>query len=126
MFYEIDPDLLKQVDYPLYKRWFRDSEIECDLLVWEESNQKITRFQFWHRDALLEWQAELGIKTGHVDRSSGVFHHYQSELYRLHDQLDREIVDFVSELIDSRKSERSVLNTVLQILNEITINNPPG
>ncbi len=120
MFFEIDQDILKSTDQSLIKRWFRDSESDCDLMVWEDAEQNIERFQFWSVDALLEWNKSGGIKTGHVDKSNGVFTHYQSELYRLHNDLNTQIVEFVINLVKNRKSEQHVLNKIYLILSEIS------
>jgi hypothetical protein len=121
MFFEIDPDLLKQVDQPLKKRWFRDSGAECDLLVWEDEVNVLRRFQFWHQQALLEWNYDSGIKTGHVDVANGSFTHYQSELYRLHQNLDGEILRFVTNLIQKKISEEGdLINKIFLILDDIS------
>lgn len=121
MFFEIDSDLLKQVDLPLKKRWFRDAAAECELLVWEDEVNEIKRFQFWHQDALLEWNWDSGIKTGHVDKSSGSFTHYQSDLYRMHQGLDVEILTFVTHLIKNKTSqEGDLINKIFLILDDIS------
>ena len=120
MFFEIDPDLLKQTDAELNKRWFRDAESECDLLVWEGSEGNLNRFQFWYQDALLEWHTEQGVKTGHVDRSSGAFTHYQSELYRLHHGLDKEILAYVTSIIGKKTNqEENIFIKIFEILDDI-------
>jgi hypothetical protein len=122
MFFEIDPDLLKQVDQPLIKRWYRDSGAECDLLVWGDEKNEIKRFQFWHQDALLEWNSASGIKTGHVDKASGSFTHYQSDLYRMHHNLDTEILNFVSNLVQNHaSSQEDLINKIFLILNDIRL-----
>ena len=121
MFFEIDSDLLKQVDLPLKKRWFCDAAAECELLVWEDEINEIKRFQFWHQDALVEWNWDSGIKTGHVDKTSGSFTHYQSELYRMHQGLDNEILDFVTNLIKNKSSqEGDLINKIFLILDDIS------
>jgi hypothetical protein len=124
MFFEIDPELLKQTDLPLYKRWFRNAAAECDLLIWENEFRDIERFQFWHQEALLEWQNKSGIRTGYVDKSSGAFTHYQSDLYRMHQNLDNEIIDYVQNLVEHNKSAEDVLSKIFLILSDISIHLP--
>jgi len=121
MFFEIDPELLKQTDPQLNKRWFRDAGTECDLLVWEDQESEIARFQFWHQDALIEWDKSSGIKTGHVDRSSGSFTHYQSDLYRMHGGMNNDIVDFVTDLLANKVSaEGEMVQNIFRILIDIS------
>ena len=124
MFFEIDPDLLKQEDQPLTKRWFRDPVTGCDLLVWGDDICELKRFQFWHQQALLEWNRDGGIKTGYVNAANGAFRHYQSELYRLHRDLDSEILAFVTDLIHKNISqEGELISKIFLILNDISSHN---
>jgi hypothetical protein len=102
MFQEINPDLIKQSSYNSRKRWFRDAETECDLFLWQDEDRKLKRFQFWYQDALVEWDRDTGIRTGHVDAVSGSFVHYQSRLFRLHRNLDQEIISGVKELMQNK------------------------
>ena len=121
MFFEIDPELLKQTDPGLNKRWFRDAGTECDLLVWENQGSEIERFQFWHQEALIEWDESVGIKTGHVDKSSGSFTHYQSDLYRMHSGMDNDIVTFVTDLLANKVSgEGELIQKIFGILIDIS------
>ena len=121
MFIEIDSDLIKQDDEQHQKRWFRDSEAECDLLVWHDAQGDINRIQFWYYDALLQWDANQGVKTGMVNRSSGSFEHYHSELYRLHEEFDEEIISTIkSIIIRELNADNQLLIDVKNILYNIS------
>lgn len=121
MFCEIDPQLIKPPSNSQKKRWFRDSKAECDLFVWEDLNGKIKRFQFWHHEALVEWNENTDIKTGHVDQNSGAFVNYQSELYHLHQNLDDKILLVVKDLLNNKSiEENQSLTEVKNILHEIS------
>ena len=120
MFFEIDPDLIKKTENESRRRWFRDSEAACDLFIWENADQKIERFQFWHEDALVEWKAGKGLRTGHVDQSSGSFTHYQTQLYRIHHHFDNELLSLVNDLMHQKNAEHEdAFTQVKQILFEI-------
>jgi hypothetical protein len=121
MFYEIDPELIKQVEDAQEKRWFRDAEAECDLLVWLSENNEISRFQFWHYDALVEWDSLNGLKTGLVNKDSGAFTHYQSQLYRLHQDIDEEILSAVKNILIQKVDEDDrILSQIKNILYKIS------
>jgi hypothetical protein len=121
MFNEIDPSIMKPAEDLVKKRWFRDSDAECDLFVWVDEQGQLKRFQFWHHDALVEWDKLNGLKTGHVDRDSGAFIHYQTTTYKFHQHFDEEIITIVSEILTHEKlGENESLNDVKNILNEIT------
>jgi hypothetical protein len=120
MFTEIDPEFIKQTDDTLHKRWFRDASAECDLLIWEDVKGSLYRFQFWHQDALIEWDNDGGIRSGHVDQNSGAFQHYQSKLYRLHDNFDQDLFLYISDLLQQKSlSGLSAFEKVKQILYDI-------
>ena len=121
MFFEIDPELIKQEDEEQTKRWFRDSDAECDLLVWQDMKGIINRIQFWYYDALLQWDAQQGVKTGFVNRSSGAFMHYHSDLYRFHEKFDEEVIATIKYIIDRKLSEdNQLLIDVKNILFQIS------
>jgi hypothetical protein len=121
MFYEIDPELIKQEDQQHKKRWFRDSEAECDLLVWQDIQGIIKRIQFWYYDALLQWDAKQGMKTGLINRSSGAFMHYHSEIYRLHEKFDEEIISTIKRiLVCDLNEDNQLLIDVKNILYQIS------
>ena len=121
MFFEIDLELIKQEDEGQTKRWFRDSDAECDLLVWEDLKGIINRIQFWYYDALLQWDAQQGVKTGMVNRSSGAFMHYHSDLYRFHEKFDEEVIATIKHIIDRKMSEdNQLLIDVKNILFQIS------
>jgi len=122
MFYEIDAELIKQTDKLKNKRWFRNADAECDLLVWEDKRGNVCKFQFWHDDALVEWDKDIGLRTGHVDKSSGAFQHYQSKLYRLHENSDEDLLNYVRELLNhvstpGSSSFEDVRNILYEIAN---------
>jgi hypothetical protein len=120
MFFEIDPDLIKKSDDEPYRRWFRDSEAACDLIIWEDKNHVIERFQFWHEDALIEWKSGEGLKTGVVDQTSGAFTHYQTRLYRIHHHFDDKALSLVHDLLKHKSiDENDTLLQIKQILFEI-------
>jgi hypothetical protein len=121
MFFEIDPELIKQEDEQQTKRWFRDSDAECDMLVWLDMTGAISRIQFWYYDALLQWDAQQGVKTGLVNRSSGAFMHYHSDLYRLHEKFDEEIISTIKRIIIRELTEdNQLLIDVKNILHQIS------
>jgi hypothetical protein len=120
MFQEIDPLLIKQPGPYSKKRWFRDAETECDLFLWQDESDRLQRFQFWYQDAVIEWNTSSGIRTGHIDVLSGSFVYYQSKTYRLHQNLDQEILRGVMELLDKKVSASPAgMNQVREILYEI-------
>ena len=124
MFYEIDTELIKQTDKLGNKRWFRNADAECDLLVWEDKSGNVCKFQFWHDDALVEWEKNIGLRTGHVDKSSGAFQHYQSKLYRLHEDSDQDILAYVNELLNHAAiSDSTSFEYVRNVLDEIANRN---
>jgi hypothetical protein len=120
MFYEIDPQLIKTSDNAVKKRWFRDELGEYDLFVWEDKDGKINKFQFWYQEALLEWSQKSGYKTGTMDPKSGAFINYQSDLYRFHKDLDKDIILLVKNVMTQAVSEESAaFNYIREILIEV-------
>jgi len=122
MFFEIDPDLIKKTENETSRRWFRDSEAACDLIIWENEEGHIRRFQFWHDDALIEWKDGDGLKTGIVDQTSGAFTHYQTQLYRMHQHFDDDVLALVTGLLHQKNVEEDdTLIRIKQILFEIAM-----
>ena len=120
MFYEIDPQLIKNSEESGKKRWFRDGLGEYDLFVWEDEDSAITKIQFWYHEALLEWSKADGYKTGSMDPKSGAFISYQSDLYRFHKELDQEILSMVKHVMDkSMSEEEGTFNYIRDILSDI-------
>ena len=120
MFLEIDQSLLKPARDGSKKRWFRDTPEECDLFVWEDEEGNVRRFQFWYQDALIKWDLERGIRTGRIDAKSGAFVNYQSDLYRLHSDIDDDLLDTVHLMLqEGQKNEVPVLEFVKSILHEL-------
>jgi hypothetical protein len=120
MFYEIDPHLLKTPGGSGKKRWFRDALGDYDLFVWEDEEDKIKKFQFWYHEALLEWSQESGYKTGTMDPKSGAFVNYQSDLYKFHKNLDKDIIFLIKNVMDHEVSDESqAFNYIREILLEI-------
>ena len=120
MFYEIDPQLIKTSNDAVKKRWFRDEIGAYDLFVWEDKDGKIKRFQFWYHEALLEWSLKSGYKTGTMDPKSGAFINYQSDLYRFHKDLDKEIILLIKNVMIRAVSEESpAFDYIREILMEI-------
>jgi hypothetical protein len=124
MFQEINPDLIKQSADTSKKRWFRDAESECDLFLWQDQEGKLKRFQFWYQEAVVEWDRDTGIRTGHMDNLSGSFVHYQSRLFRLHRNLDQDIIQGVKELLQDKKdlleTEMTEIRAILRELADHT------
>jgi hypothetical protein len=124
MFHEIDPALIKQPSSVSKKRWFRDADAECDLFLWQDEKDKLHKFQFWYRDALIEWDVQTGIRTGHIDLVSGSFVHYHSVLFRLHHNLDQEIIQGVNDLLNNKNEMvQTGMNQVQDVLHEIANRN---
>jgi len=124
MFQEINPDLIKQPAASSRKRWFRDAEIDCDLFLWQDEGGKLRRFQFWYQDALVEWNQDTGVRTGHVDAINGSFVHYQSKLFRLHHNMDQDIMRGVKDLLENKTNPlQSGMTEVHEILQEIANRN---
>jgi hypothetical protein len=120
MFHEIDPELIKQPGSFSKKRWFRDADAECDLFLWQDDADQLQRFQFWYHDALIEWDHITGIRTGHIDAISGSFIHYQSVFFRLHHNLDQEIIQGVRDLLNNKNdSLQAGMNQVQNVLHEM-------
>lgn len=120
MFSEIDSSLLKQTENALKKRWFRDSPAECDLFIWEDSTGTIDRFQFWYKDALIKWDQQNGIRTGRVDEKSGAFVNYQTDIYRLHSDIDDDLLVTVQNMLfDGQSGENKVLDFIKDLLHNI-------
>ncbi len=120
MFHEIDPELIRQSNPLSVKRWFRDAEAECDLFLWQDEKNKLQRFQFRYQDAVIEWDQLKGIRTGHIDALSGSFIHYQSRLFRLHQNLDLEIIQGVKHLLNFKEDDlQGDMRQIREILYEI-------
>ena len=122
MFIEIDPKYIKNDDEHLNKRWFRDAKSGCDLLVWQNENGEIVKFQFWKDEALIEWNQGKGLKTGKIDPATGGFKNYQASFYRYHFDFDKKIVKNVKNLINGIMGEgeaQDVFNRVVTELNDI-------
>jgi len=120
MFYEINPQLIKTSGDAGKKRWFRDALGDYDLFVWEDDEGKIKKFQFWYHEALLEWSQETGYKTGKMDPKSGAFVNYQSDLYRFHKDLDKDIIFLVENvMMHANSDENRAFNYIREILLEM-------
>ena len=120
MFYEIDPSLIKSSNPELRKRWYRDYENECDLFVWQDQNSKIHSFQFWYKDALLQWEEDKGIKTGKIDERSGAFMSLQSDLFRMHQETNTEIVNTVYNLLGNKDNvDLDIIDNIRNVLYDI-------
>ncbi len=120
MFHEIDPALIKQSSPFSKKRWFRDAEAECDLFLWQDDRNKLQRFQFRYQDALIEWDHIKGIRTGHIDALSGSFIHYQSKLFRMHQNLDLEIIQGIKQMLTNKEDDlQEGMRQIREILYEI-------
>ena len=124
MFHEIDQEFIKQQDSFPKKRWFRDADAECDLFLWQDDTDKLQHFQFWYHDALIEWDHSTGIRTGHIDSINGSFVHYQSIFFRLHHNLDQEIIQGVKDLLNNKSDKlQAEMNQVQDVLHEIANRN---
>jgi len=122
MFIEINPEYIKNDDNHLTKRWFRDAENGCDLLVWLNEEHNIVKFQFWKDEALIEWTLKNGLKTGRVDPATGGFKNYQASFYRYHFNFDQKIVENVKQLINGIMMDgdsEDVFNRVVSELSDM-------
>ncbi len=95
MFQEINPSYFKEPEPN--KSWFRDGENNCDLFIWKDQSQQIVRFQLWHEDILIEWEAGKGFRSGLLDPEVGAFRSYQSPSFRYHHQLAQNLVSEVKK-----------------------------
>jgi hypothetical protein len=120
MFLEIDPKLIKTPPDSQKKRWFRDSEDGCDLFIWEDDKGQIKCFQFWYHDALVEWDREGGIRTGSIDEKSGAFVSIQSDLYQIDQNINREILHTVKDILNKKSGENSILISIKDTLHKIS------
>jgi len=126
VFTEINTQILKDNsgrDIP-QKRWFRDAERECDLFVWTDQSGRISKFQFWLKNLLLEWDRRYGLKTGELDEESGSFHSIQAPVYSYHLNMHKGILPLVYRLlkkeINSQKSD-SLFRKILTILEDSSL-----
>ena len=122
MFIEINPEYIKNDDIHLKKRWFRDAENGCDLLVWQDDEQNVVKFQFWKDEALIEWTAKKGLRTGKVDPATGGFKNYHASFYRYHFNFDQKIVENVKQLINgimTNDDSEDVFGKVVSELSDI-------
>jgi hypothetical protein len=101
VFVEINKELLRKTEPDLEKRWFRDVENNCDLLIWQNNENQVVRFQFWMEESLLEWNLNKGYKTGRIDQHTGAFRSYHAPLFRYHANFDSEILDSVLQLLNT-------------------------
>jgi hypothetical protein len=120
MFHEIGQEFIKQQDSLPKKRWFRDADAECDLFLWQNDKKELRHFQFRYHDALIEWDPQHGLRTGHVDSVSGSFIHYQSIFFRLHHDLDQQIIRGVKDLLDHKNDDLlAEMGSIQEVLHEI-------
>jgi hypothetical protein len=122
MFTEINPKYIKKDDSHHKKRWFRDAQSGCDLFVWLDEKAQVVKFQFWREDALIEWTAESGLKTGKIDPATGGFKHYHASFYRYHFDFDTKIVHNVRNLIGGllgNDESKEIFNLVVDELKGI-------
>ncbi len=121
MFTEISAKLLKDNSGKKVpqKRWFRDAERECDLFVWMDQNGRMTKFQFWLKDLLLEWDKKNGLKTGKLDSESGSFHSIQTPVYSYHLNMHKGILPLVYRLLKkeiTKPKSNQLFRDILSIL----------
>ncbi len=121
MFYEIDPDLLKDKHLRGYTRWYRESRADIDLFVWQDEEHRILKFQLWDEDRLWEWERKKGWKFGSLDPESGAFKNYQSPVYHYEkhwaDTGLRKILDLL-EVSDTERVLQFVTSRVRQVLDK--------
>ncbi|HID40200.1 MAG TPA: hypothetical protein EYP36_11900 [Calditrichaeota bacterium] len=123
MFTEINAQLLKDNSGSVepQKRWFRDADSECDLFVWMDKNRQMTKFQFWLKDLLLEWDRHDGLKTGKLDDESGSFHSIQTPVYSYHLTMHKGILPLVYRLLKqevSRQESNRLFRKILATLED--------
>jgi hypothetical protein len=120
MFHEIDPQLMKPPDGSQKKRWLRDSEDGCDLFIWEDEEGNVKCFQFWFHDALVDWDRDRGLRTGSIDDKSGAFVNIQSDLYQIHQNVNKEILEVVKDLLNKKSINNKVLTSIKDTLYQIS------
>ena len=122
MFLEIDPKLIKTYQDSQKRRWFRDSEDGCDLFIWEDDKGQIKCFQFWYQDALVEWDRESGVKTGSIDDKSGAFVNIQSDIYQMDQNINKEILHAVKDILNKKSGDDNILISIKDTLHKISEN----
>jgi len=122
MLREIDPHLLKQDAAGLLRRWFKDTENDCDLFIWANQSGKLVRFQFWMDEVLLEWQQGKGLRTGSMDQKSGGFVSLQAASFRYHTGMRTELVSSVrgvfEKLLADNPGFKAKLEDIIQIIDD--------
>lgn len=119
LFREINQALLKKTESDLNKRWFRDVDRNCDLFIWQNIDNEVVKFQFWHDEVLLEWDIGKGIKTGKMDVNTGAFMNYQAPIFRYHDNFNRDIILTIRSLINGIEGNNSQGNILDVIVTEL-------
>ena len=128
MFSKINPELLK--DQEQNKTWYRDADNDCDLFVWENSGETITKFQLWYENFLLEWDIQSGLRSGRLDPEVGSFRSYQSPSYKYYQEFLfkplNKILHFLQDTIITDRGESQnleVINFVIQIVKKFQLEN---
>ncbi len=117
MFHEIDQKLLETEQENNRKLWFRDSESECDLFVWENEKCEIISFQFWHKNTLLQWDSNIGIRTGEIDQKNGGFTNFQSNTFSYHRIIDKQVFNSIMLLLKNNSNNLlAPFNSIINIL----------
>jgi hypothetical protein len=120
MFREINQSLLKQDAPPLKKRWFRDYDMEQDLIVWESLQSDLQKFQLWYKGWLLDFEQNRGIRTGKILPSTGAFKNYQSDLFAYHRVADDAILSYIKNLSkDAKIQDEKVQQFLSQVLEDL-------
>jgi len=119
MFLKINADLLKEQEAD--KSWYRDADKECDLFVWQTESGVLTRFQFWYKRKLFEWDSKSGYKSGALDAEVGSFKNYQSPSYHYHQEFNERSIDEMIQILQddpASDDENSIFNSIINKIRE--------
>lgn len=116
MFVQINQNILKNPQEN--KSWYRDSDNNCDLFIWLDQQNAFRRFQLWHDDFLVEWDACEGLKSGQLDAREGSFHNLQAPSYHYHQTYLKEPIHKMLQFLEPIENSEleQILNFVRQIL----------
>lgn len=85
-----------QDDENLHKRWFNDPV--CDLIIWENHQQQIEKFQFYYRkinnEFMVEWNLSRELQFAQVDSGDGALKNFSPILVRGKKQNPDDIIFF--------------------------------
>jgi hypothetical protein len=105
-----------QDDEHLKKRWFNDPV--CDLIIWENHQNVIEKFQFYYRkvnnEFMVEWNLTHELQYAQVDSGDGALKNFSPVLVRGKKQNPDDIVFFF--VYRSIKLDEKIKNFVIEKL----------